>query len=148
MCRDGLGLVCPATVRKAKGASSRTGPKDEADKENVDNGGQASRSKRSMKSNTKSVDNRIDLDVFDPENDAQMHEPQPKVAKTSSGKTGGSKEAATSSKSLSEREKELSKLKVCAYRGCVPPGQTWPSCAFACGCWRADTRVVFAVGNA
>ncbi len=96
-----------------------------------------------MKSNAKSVDNRVDIDVFDPENDAQMHEPQPKVAKPS-GKVGGSKEEETGSKSLSEREKELSKLKVCAYRGCVPPGQTWPSCGLAWGCGRADTRV----GNA
>ena len=132
--------MCPATVRKAKGASSRTGAKDEADKENVDNGGQASRSKRSMKSNAKSVDNRVDLDVFDPENDAQMHEPQPKVAK-SSGRAVGSKEAETGSKGHSEREKELSKLKVCAYRRCVPPGQTWPSCCLAWGCGRADTSV-------
>jgi len=99
-------------VRKAKGASSRTAAKDEADKENVDNGGKPSRSKRSMKSNAKSVDDRDDLDVFDPENDAQMHEPQSKAAKTS--RKAGVQSAETDSKGLAEREKELSKLKVCA----------------------------------
>ncbi len=74
-----------------------------------------------MKSNAKSVDDRDDLDVFDPENDAQMHEPQSKAAKTS-GKACGSQGAETHSQGLAEREKELSKLKVCAYR----PAQIGP----------------------
>jgi hypothetical protein len=80
---------------------------DEADKENVDNGGKPSRSKRSDKNTTKTVvdDN---LDVFDPENDKQFQEATEKANKTQ-GKSKTSKKGGESS----EREKELSKLKVC-----------------------------------
>lgn len=112
--KDGLGLVCPATVRKAKTASSRTAPKDEADKENVDNGGKSSRSKRSIKSTAaKSVNGDDDLDVFDPENDAQLQQPS-KTAKNAAKDKAGSDARGKNmeGKTPAEREKELSKLKV------------------------------------
>jgi len=100
-------------VRKAK-AASRTAPKDEADKENVDNGGKSARSKRSIKSTApKSVNGDDELDVFDPENDEQLQQPS-KTAKNgakdkASSRAGKSAEGPDNA----EREKELSKLKVC-----------------------------------
>lgn len=112
--RDGLGLKCPATVRKGKTAGARIAPKDEHDKENVDNGGKSSRSKRSMKS-TASKNDDDDVDVFDPENDQQFQQPPSKAAKVATkGKPGskGGDQRSEDDKSTGEREKELSKLKV------------------------------------
>lgn len=113
--RDGLGLKCPATVRKAKAAGGRIAPKDEEDKENMENGGKSSRSKRSMKSTAPKATDDDDLDVFDPENDQQFQPPPSKAAKIANkSKTSarGEEMSGGDDKSLAEREKELCKLKV------------------------------------
>jgi hypothetical protein len=120
--RDGLGLKCPATVRKAKTAGGRIAPKDEDDKENADNGGRSSRSKRSMKSTALKAADDEDLDVFDPENDQQFQQPPSKAAKVASkGKasTKGEDKSSDDANSIAERERELSKLKVHSFRLCV-----------------------------
>ena len=98
-------------MRKAKTASSRLAQKDDTDKENVDNGGKTLRTKRSIKSSAaKSVNGDNDLDVFDPENDQHMQQLPSKVMKTTGKtKTNSNKEAVA----MADREKELSKLKVC-----------------------------------
>ena len=117
--RDGLGLKCPATVRKGKTAGARIAPKDEHDKENVDNGGKSSRSKRSMKSTASKNNDDDDVDVFDPENDQDFQQPPSKAAKVvtkgKSSSKGGDKHS-EDDKSTGEREKELSKLKVSSAR--------------------------------
>lgn len=87
-------------------------PRDDDDKENADNGGKPTRSKRSMKPASKSG-NDDDLSVFDPENDEQLKQ------STKQAKTAGKAKSSTNGadgKSAADREKELTKLKVCTQR--------------------------------